>query len=197
MKKTYIILTIISMIFTSCVFKDPDVIIVYYKHGFVDTSTSIPCSKMRESALNEKKRDYIHFDTVYVTHPDFAKIKNYISNMQVVPSDDKTEIPGIDSRIVAVYDTLAVSFGENFAEYGANSNNQLVYSNNEIVYLLKSLSGYYNYFDDAELLVFFPEIKEYGIPATYKHVMYPDIDNKIVENKNPLNSRVILVDSGS
>jgi len=90
-----------------------------------------------------------------------------------------------------------VSFDENFAKYGANSNNQLVYSNNEIVYLLKSLSGYYNYFDEAELLEFFPEIKEYGVPATYKHAIYPDIDNKTIENKNPLNSRVILVDSGS
>lgn len=116
-----------------------------------------------------------------------------LSNAKVV-TDTIKSVSGIDSRIIAVYDTLAVSFETTYNKYGANSKDEFVYANNEIIYLFKSLSGYYNYFDKEDLLMSFPEIREYGIPKTYKRLERPTMD-KNTENRNPLRSRIILVDS--
>lgn len=182
------------MNFMGCTSYNPETITVYYLHGFVDTSISKKCSEMRKQAISGRKSDLVRFDTISIAHTDFIKLREYIYNSNVVPKSVRKRTD-IDSRIVAVYDTLAVSFETTYHEYGANSRNEIVYTNNEIIYLLKSLSGYYNYFDKEDLLMFFPEIKEFGLPKTYKRIKKPIIDNMCVESRNTLRSRVVLVDS--
>lgn len=193
MKRT-ILQIFICIIITGCTSYHPETITVYYLHGFVDTNISVKCSEMRELAISGRKSDLVRFDTISIAHTDFLKLREYIHNSKVAPGSVKQKA-GIDSRIVAVYDTLAVSFETTYVEYGANSRNEIVYTNNDIIYLLKSLSGYYNYFDKEDLLMFFPEIKEFGIPKAYKRIKAPIMDNVCVESRNPLRSRVVLVDS--
>lgn len=178
-------------ILMGCTSYCPDTIVVYYLHGFVDTSISKTCLEMKKMAMNDESSRFVRYDTICITHSDFLKLRNYVSNPKLVPEKIKN-VGGLDSRIVVVYDTLAVSFETTTNQYGENSRNEIVYANNEIVYLLKSLSGYYNYFDKEDLLQFFPEIKEFGIPKTYKRVRYPAVDNTSMESITPLHSRVVL-----
>ncbi|MDO5760283.1 MAG: hypothetical protein Q4Q06_04600 [Bacteroidota bacterium] len=191
--KKIILQAFLCIFLMGCASEVPDTIIVYYLHGFVETNISKPCSELREIAIAGRKSPLVKFDTISIAHSDFAKLKDYVSKPTVV-ADTVKHICSIDSRIVAVYDTIAVSFETTKNKYGANSSNELVYANNEIIYLLKSLVGYYNYFDKEYLLMFFPEIKEYGIPKTYKRFT-PPITDPNIENIYPLHSRIILVDS--
>lgn len=169
-------------------------------HGFVETNRSIPCSESKQTAMSEQTFPTKELDKVIIRHKDFMKIKSYMQNMCVVSSTE-TEIPSIDSRITIVYDTLAVSFNDTYTKYGSNAKNQLVYANNEIAYLIKSLSGYYNYFDKKDLLMWFPEIKEYGIPSTYRHIIFEKLDSENARYSpqsdsvtQTLTSRIVLVD---
>lgn len=193
--KKYILQALICIFFTGCISNCPDTITVYYLHGFVDTNISKKCSEMKEMAMNDEISPYVKYDTICITHADFVRLKNYVTNQKVI-SDSTIKICSIDSRIVAVYDTLAVSFGDTRNLYGSNQNGEFVCATNEIVYLIKSLSGYYNYFDKEDLLSFFPEIKHFGIPKTYKRIKPPKVVNSIVEKPNPfLHSKIILIDS--
>lgn len=171
MKKT-ILQIFICIIITGCTSYHPETITVYYWHGFVDTSRSIPCSEMQLAAMSDKHSEMTEYDRIMINHKDFARIKNYMQNMRLVPQGIKTEIPGIDSRITVVYDTLAVSFKETYTKYGADANGRLVYGDEEVIYTIKSLSGYYNFFTKSDLLMWFPEIKKHGVPPTYKHIVY-------------------------
>lgn len=183
--------------FIGCKSERPDTIIVYYLHGFVDTNISKECSVMREMAMKDKHSELVKYDTICIAHSDFVKLRDYISSTKVV-RDTTIGVPGIDSRIVAVYDTFAVSFETTYNKYGANARNEIVYANSEIIYLLKSLSGYYNYFDKKDLLLFFPEIKKYGIPKTHKNVWSSVSNNAGVMDRRrnlKFHSKIILVDS--
>lgn len=193
----------ICIFLTGCKSKCPDTIIVYYMNGFVDTNINIPCSERKQVAVSDKYSETTEYDCIVINHNDFIKIKNYLQNMRLVPQEIKTEISDIDSRITVVYDSLAVSFGETYTKYGADANNKLVYGNEEVIYIIKSLSRYYNYFTKSELQMWFPEIKKYGIPSTYKHVVYEKFTYE--ERKNmtmsdsitqTTTSKIIFVDSG-
>lgn len=165
-----ILLILVCIFLAGC--KADYTMIVYYRHGFVDSNRNIPCSECKQAAVSDKYSEMVKYEHIVINHKDFVKIKNYIQNMHHVPQDAKTEIPSIDSRITIVYDTLAVSFSDTYTKYGADSNDKLVYGNEEIIYTIKSLSNYYNYFDKSELTTWFPEIKKYGLPPTYKHIVY-------------------------
>lgn len=194
--KRNILHALICILLIGCTSNNSDTIIVYYLQSLIDTSIPKSCSVMKKSAMSDRISPFIRYDTICIQHSDFVKLKEFISNQNIV--HDTINRFCIDSRIVAVYDTLAVSFGETENMYGLNQNDKIVYANNEIIYLLKSLSGYYNHFDKEDLLSFFPEIKEFGIPKTYKRAEYPKmtIKNGIVKKNFPiLQSKIILVDS--
>lgn len=194
--KRIILQAFICIFFIGCTSERPDTIIVYYLHGIVDTNISKQCSVMREMAMKNKRSEGVRYDTICIAHSDFVKLRDYISSTKVVRDTTIGDLD-IDSRIVAVYDTLAVSFETTYNKYGANARNEIVYANSEIIYLLKSLSGYYNYFD-KEYLLYFPEIKVYGIPKTYKRLRPSVSDNAgVVESRRnlKLHSKIILVDS--
>ena len=201
--KRIILQAIICIFLIGCTTGRSDTIIVYYMHGFVDTSNTIPCSESRKAALSDEHSETMEYDSIIIDHKDFVKIKNYMQNMRYVPRGMKTGISGVDSRITVVYDTLAISFTETDTRYGADSNNKLVYGNDEIIYTIKSLSRYYNYFDNSDLLMWFPEIQKYGLPSTYKHIVYEkftqaELDGMTIPDSitQTLVSKIIFVDGG-
>ena len=95
--KRIILQAIICIFLIGCTTGCPDTIIVYYMHGFVDTSNTIPCSESRKAALSDEHSEMMEYDSIIIDHKDFVKIKNYMQNMRYVPRGMKTGISGVDS----------------------------------------------------------------------------------------------------
>lgn len=154
MKRTIIraLLLFMSLFLCSCVTNTKkDFVKVTFLTGPVETTVPFDVNSF-------KVVDKSDCDTIIIPEKHFSTIKRVL-----VEHGRDFKTMSCDERIYVLYDTIEVCFGDfNCPMY----NNEHLDS---VVYLIKSLSSYYNYFSIEELKED-PYIDKYGIPDTYKHI---------------------------
>lgn len=133
-----------------------ETITIFYRKGVVETPITRQCYIFKELCNSEKSSD-----TVFVTDKEFLLIKKGIENRRIMK--EKVEC---DTRLFLKMDFIEICFGE----MGCISNceGKRIQLDSKIEYLIKSESGYYNYFE-KENLISDKEIRTFGIPTSYKY----------------------------
>ncbi len=99
-------------------------------------------------------------DTLYISKKIYTKLKEYASSEEAFEHSNN-----IDVRLLMTIDTTKTYFG--MFPYGYNPSNKV----QEMEYLIKSISNYYNFFSRDELNnYYFQEIRKYGIPKDYHYI---------------------------
>lgn len=135
----------------------------FYFNGLNDMYISISCEKMESNCTD------VICDTVFLKRHEYEKLKNIIRSIPKTVSTCQHD----------TFEPLIFIRFENLKIWLNKYNNDCVYSentgkkamgciNNHDLYLIKSWLGYYNTFRIEDLL-FYKEIKEYGIPKNYKY----------------------------
>jgi hypothetical protein len=158
--KYNLIFMALTLFLLSCGTRKKDSITVCYLHGMVETPIRITCESMKESAKQEA-----YDDTITISANDFEKIKESLKNHKI-----KKSPYSCDARIIVTTDSFSVCMGDIRCACDLNDNNISI--GEEASYLIKWKSGYYNYFEDKNDLMYDEGIKIYGIPKDYKFVGY-------------------------
>lgn len=99
-------------------------------------------------------------DTLYISKEIYTKLKEYASSKEALEHSKN-----IDVRLLMTIDTTKTYFG--MFPYGYNPSNKV----QEMEYLIKSVSNYYNFFSRDELNNYHcQEIRKYGIPKDYHYI---------------------------
>lgn len=99
-------------------------------------------------------------DTLYISKEIYMKLKEYASSEEAFEHSNN-----IDVRLLMTIDTTKTYFG--MFRYGYNPSNKV----QEMEYLIKSISNYYNFFLRDELNNYYcQEIRKYGIPKDYHYI---------------------------
>lgn len=168
-----------------------ETILVIYLTGDVETSSRIPCKRMGLNTYYES----IVADTVQISHNDFSMINNLLKNQKTSNIESSC-----DSRIYLKKDSVELCIGNNNCV--SNIDNKSIDMDIKTVYLIKCISGYYNFFSKEQLLCDEGIIK-YGIPKNYKYQKSsPHIKRKkivkiiLIEGSASDSVRHSLVDAG-
>lgn len=99
-------------------------------------------------------------DTLYISKEIYTKLKEYASSEEAFEHSNN-----IDVRLLMTIDTTKTYFG--MFPYGYNPSDKV----QEMEYLIKSVSNYYNFFLRDELNnIYCQEISKYGIPKDYHYI---------------------------
>lgn len=139
---------------------------VYYAMGYIDSDG--PC----ESDL----QDIEVFDKgyIYIDRDSFDVIIKLIDNLEIsANSTSSTYGMCLQSNFHFNDSTkMKLSIGQ-FGDLTIDGHSFV--RNNNIVYLLRKYSGFYNHYQHDELIGFCKEVSKYGIPDDY-HLMKADYD---------------------
>lgn len=142
-----------------------DTIFVYYHKGFYETSTRTPCSEMKELFEDE-----VVSETIAIDKDDYDLIYSYLSEC----SNKGTELTPCEASIyvrASAYDLCI----DGCIICACDTNEKEIPVDNRALYLIRSLSGYYNYLDSLDLQ-FDRLIEEYGMPSNYEKRTSKPID---------------------
>ncbi len=138
--------------------ENSDSIVVCYFKGNIIRSASVPCS------LAFSRAKYLRTDTIIRLKPnEFNKIKYALENTRKVGKENDCE-----SKFLISMDSISVCICDFNRVY--NKNDEQLSFDLSIIYLVKWKSGFYNYISMDELM-YFDEIKKYGIPPDYNYVL--------------------------
>jgi hypothetical protein len=137
--------------------------IIYLKGSF-DTFTSLKCGSLHKSKSIPIK------DTILYDEKLIGRIINQVRKLNTIQNIANPCDTRIQCRITESNgDSLLLCIGEFNCLF---LDGKSVESNDSLVYLIKKMSGYYNYFT-KESLIYFREIKKFGIPSDYKDMRSP------------------------
>lgn len=144
-----------------------DFIKVSYINGFIDSNLSFNCNDeiLGKSHITKE---------VVISKKDFNIIVELINGIQLT---DTIKNESCDKRMDIRFDSINICIGAfDCIKKEGNSAS----ANDSLLYLIRSNTGYYNFFSKNDLENFF-EIKKWGVPKNYT---YEEID----ENKIPIDS---------
>ena len=173
MKQT-IILILCSICLLSCNKRYPrgrqgdvkaayDTIFVFYHEGTYETSCAVRCQDVKEGALESDISEVIVIDK-----ESYDYIFSFLAGINA--AEKRTEFDFCESRVHVQVSEYEMCIGD-MAGCGCNIYDNGIQTNDSALYLVLSLSGYYNYLDSLDLQ-FDYFINKYGIPSTYKKHEY-------------------------
>lgn len=148
-----IALFIISVCILSCnEYGITESIVVTYFPGYHDFYKKV-VPPVFEEAIDEPS------DTLYISREIYTKLKEYASSQ-----DANNHSNNVDVRLLMTIDTTKSYFG--MIPYGYNPSDKV----QEMEYLIKSISHYYNFFSRDDLTIYCQEVNKYGIPKEYHYI---------------------------
>lgn len=173
--KTFLLFLISSIMLASCATDSTktswteasDSIVVTFKPGLWESSAATPCNIVFD------KIEKTDVDTVIKLPTDeFKKIKTALTTAKKKGGENVCD--AILQVKTDTFRTCICSFNRAY-----NIDNEEIYINEEVIYLLKSRSGYYNYIE-KDMLRYDRGIKKFGIPKDYKFTYNKYEDDKIM-----------------
>ena len=148
-----------------------DTIYVYYHKGIYETSTRTPCNEMKEWSEDEDVSEVIAIDK-----DDYGLIYSYLSEY----SNKGNVFTACEARIYVRASEYEICIDDCLI-CACDTNEKEIPVDDHALYLIRSLSGYYNYFYSLDLQ-YDRLIKEYGMPVNYedrtvKHINWEDEEN--------------------
>lgn len=147
-----------------------DTIFVSYQEGIYETSAPTTCKEMKEWSEDEEVSEVITINKEY-----YDAICSYLIENANKENDDMT----CEARLYVQISEHEMCIGD--LGCACDINDKDIPANKYILYLIRSLSGYYNYFYSLDLQ-YDRLIKEYGMPVNYedrtvKHINWEDEEN--------------------
>ena len=140
-----------------------DTIFVSYQEGIYETSAATTCSQMKEWSVDEDVSE------VFVIDKDsYDAICSYLTTV----NDNNTTREGCEARLYVQVSAYEMCIGDLGCACDVNDNG--IPTDNYALYLIRSLSGYYNYLDSLDLQHDIL-INEFGIPSNYQKRIYPKL----------------------
>ena len=133
-----------------------DTIFVSYKEGIYETSARTPCNLMKEWSVDEEVSE-----VVVIAKEHYDAIFSYLSEN----SNKGNDSTACEARIYVQAANNEICF-DDVIDCACDINEKSVPVNDYILYLIRSLSGYYNYLDSIDLKLD-RLIGEYGVPSNY------------------------------
>lgn len=161
--KKWLIIYIVVICFLSCSIhrskshlSETNSIVVWFKKGWVEHSMPVSCSFIFERVL-DRKADTI----IKIRNKDFYSIKKAMKKAKTI-----TQNGYCDAKMFVWADMMKFCICDFNRVY--NDKDEQVSFDLSVIYFIRCKSGYYNYFEKEDLL-YFEEIKRFGIPADYKY----------------------------
>lgn len=167
-----IILFLTSLLFISCNLNKGNEPLkrfeISYFKGNYESRASVECG-----SIKSKLKDPDVKDTFITNQIINEKIINEVQKLKFDSSGSSCD-SRIECRIrLTKSDSLLLCIGNCLI-----LNGQKKVNNDSLVYLIRRYSGYYNYFTREDLIIYFPEIKLFGIPSDYKKWIRTQDPNK-------------------
>ena len=157
MKIFFLSLSVIILFIIACQKSaKPKFIEIKYLMGSIESSNSFQCD------FFDKRKKTIPTDTIFINKKLFDTFYNYFTKIKIRKEFQNT----CDTRFELKVDSIRTCI--NYSNIVCNNNNnELIETNDKIIYLIKKYSNYFNYFDTKDLK-YDTLIKQYGIPDNYK-----------------------------
>jgi len=135
-----------------------DTIYVSYHKGVYETSVRTPCSFVKKWSENEDISE-----VVFIDKRDYDAIYSYLTENANKGNDSTT----CEARIYvrAAENEICI---DDVIVCACDVNEKDIPANDYALYLIRSLSGYYNYLDSLDLQ-FDRLIEEFGLPSCYQN----------------------------
>ena len=162
MKNITILILSIILFNSSCKkeskMNSPKAISLFYFTGSIDAINGLSCDYMHNNI--EIKKELA--DTIAISNNDFNRIKNFLNKNELITQGSRCDV-----RMILEFESNQICIGE--FNCITNINEDYIESDLSNIYLIKYLSGYFNYFT-KEQLIYDETIKKYGIPNNYKYI---------------------------
>ncbi len=140
-----------------------DTIFVSYQEGIYETSAATTCNQMKEWSVDEDVSEIVVIDK-----DSYDAICSYLTTV----NDNGTTREGCEARLYVQVSAYEMCIGDLGCACDVNDNG--IPTDNYALYLIRSLSGYYNYLDSLDLQHDIL-INEFGIPSNYQKRIYPKL----------------------
>lgn len=140
-----------------------DTIFVSYQEGLYEASAAITCKQMKDWSADEDVAEIVVIDK-----DDYDAICSYLSET----SGKGTVREGCEARLYVQVSTYEMCVGD--LGCGCDVDDNTLPTDKYALYLIRSLSGYYNYLDSLDLQ-YDNLINEFGIPTNYQKRIYPKL----------------------
>ena len=120
--------------------------------------------------MKEVAQEHDISEVIVIDKESYDTIYSYMSAINV--SDKRKDSYYCEARIFVQVSGYEMCIGTPLCGCDANGNDAP--TDNYVFYLIRSLSGYYNYLDSLDLQ-FDPLINEFGIPSNYQKRIFPKI----------------------
>lgn len=160
--KNVISLTILGVFFYACSTSNKEMDLnesleVYYFRGLVDAN--FPCNGNVEISFTDDE------GFIKIPKKEYLQIMKYIDELQ--KTGDIGDPYGLCLQCI-VKDTerqIKISINQ-FHKMAIG--NEIVYTNDSLIYALRKYSGFYNYYNKEDVVKFCPELAIFGIPDNYQ-----------------------------
>lgn len=131
---------------------------LFYLTGKIETVSKLTCDYFYNNAEIKKESA----DTIIISLKDFKRIDFFLNNSKLMNKKSDCDI-----RMMLKFENNKICIGE--LNCTNNNYGQTLQTDLSNIYLIKKLSGYFNYFSEEELQND-ETIKRYGVPDNYNYL---------------------------
>ena len=131
---------------------------LFYLTGNIETVSKLSCDYFYNNT--EIKNESA--DTIIISLKDFKRIENFSNNSKLITKNSECDV-----RMILQLENNQICIGESSCI--TNIYDKKIQTDLSNIYLIKKLSGYFNYFSEEELKND-ETIKKYGIPNNYNYI---------------------------